>query len=189
MGRHAADLVRLLRTQGRLGDTTDELRARMLAWGSSPPDLGEVEMELARTIYLREPATENMQCPPAWRDAFEAGDELRAAYADVPDGTLARWYAERLEAEAEERDEVSQETADEAAGYGITDALMWRAIGPDAGEILDELRGVRLRDVLADVYYGERGYEVARLTVLDCYIEGFEDENDFSTASREDMRY
>ncbi len=61
----------------------------MLAW-RPPPDRGEVEMELARTIHLREPGTEGMKCAPAWWEAFDTADELRAAHVRVPDETVAR---------------------------------------------------------------------------------------------------
>jgi hypothetical protein len=58
--------------------------------------------------------------------------------------------------------EVGQETEDEVEGYRITTELLWRTIGPDADEILDEEQQRRLRQTLAGFYYGERGYEVQK---------------------------
>ena len=158
---HAADTIRLLRMQGRLGTTTEDLRARLLAWRPALNE-GAVERELARTIYLREPGTENMECPPEWAEAFEAADELRELYAAVPDETLARWSLETREAEQRGEDDPGRAAADDAEGYGITDAALWAAVGPDADEIPPEEAERRLREALADLYYGERGYEVQK---------------------------
>jgi hypothetical protein len=137
---HAADTIRLLRMQGRLGTTAEDLRARLLAWRPAL-DESAVDRELARMIHLREPGTENMVCPPEWAEAFEAADELREHYAAVPDGVLARWVLGRLEAEGRD-DEVGQESRDEAARHGITDGALWEAIGPDVDEIPDRNVGV-----------------------------------------------
>ena len=63
---------------------------------------------------------------------------------------------------AEGEEEVGQETENEVEGYGITTALLWRAISPNADEILDEEQQRRLRQTLAGFYYGERGYEVQK---------------------------
>ena len=154
---HAADTIRLLRMQGRLGTTTEDLRARLLGWRPAL-DEGAVERELARTIHLREPGTEKMACPPEWAEAFGAADELRELYAAVPDEVLARWVVERWEVEQRGEDGAGQE----AEGHWITNALLWRVVGPDADELPDEERQRRLRETLADVYYGERGYEIQK---------------------------
>jgi hypothetical protein len=157
----ADDLIRLLRLQGELdGMTTEDLRARLLAW-RPPIEPQAIERVMARTICNQEPGTENMTCPPAWRESFARADELRERYAAVPDETLARWTVMQHELEeGDSREEVAETIAAEGERFGITEELMLRAIGPDVEEITDEERMRRLRENLAEVYYGEKGYRI-----------------------------
>ena len=92
----------------------EDLRVRLLAWRPAL-DESAVERELARAIYVREPDTENMVCPPEWTEAFEAADQLRELYAAVPEEVLTRWLIERHRAERRE-EEVGQETENEVEG-------------------------------------------------------------------------
>jgi len=148
---HAHDIFRVLRLQGRLGATTEEVRSQLRSW-QPPPSERAVERVLARAIYEQEDGTEGMACSPEWRGAFVATDELRERYERVPDETLAWWVATKSEAEI----------AREAEVYGITEDLIRRAMGPDLKEITDEEKWRRHREMLSDLYYGEKGYGVQR---------------------------
>jgi hypothetical protein len=162
MTLHARDVLRTLRRQGRLGHTTEEVIDQASAW-RPPIDRAAIERELSRLIYGQEPAFEDMVCPPEWREAFEAAEELRERYAAVPDEVLARWAIRQhdLEEGGPELEEVEQEIATEGGEeYGITDELMWKAVGPDAEEIPDEERQRRLMEILVDSFYGEQGWRV-----------------------------
>ncbi len=117
---------------------------------------------VALAVHHGEPGTEGMELLPAWRDALEAGDELRELYVAVPNEILARWAVETHEVEEREEDEPGRVTADEAGDYGITDAPLWAAVGPDADEIPPEEAERRLRETLADLYYEDRGYEIQK---------------------------
>jgi hypothetical protein len=157
---HVRDVIKVLRTQGRLPATTEELRHRLLAW-RPPMDRTAIERELAKFIYNREEGTEAMVCPPAWRESFVAADELRRKFAAVPDEVSARWLVWLHELEQGEGDDHVIEKMDtEAEEYGITNELMWKALGPDAEEIPDEERERRLMKILANFYYGEQGYRI-----------------------------
>jgi len=154
---HAHDIFRVLRLQGRLGATTEEVRSQLRSW-QPPPSERAVERVLARAIYEQENGTEDMACSPEWREAFVAADELRDRYARVPDESLAWWITTKSEAEI----------AREIEAYGITEALIRRAMGPDIEEITDEEMWRRHREMLSDLYYGEQGYKVQRrLTLLE----------------------
>src|SRR5215213_418612 len=60
---HAHDIFRVLRLQGRLGTTTEEVRSQLLSW-QPPPSERAVERVLARAIYEQENGTEDMACAP-----------------------------------------------------------------------------------------------------------------------------
>lgn len=154
------DVIGLLRSQGRLGATTEDLRELLLAW-RPPLDRIAIERGLAKTIYDQEEGTESMVCPAAWREAFAGADELRERYAAVPDGLLAQWAIMQHDREEGELRDVEEDVAAESDAYGITDELLLKAVGPDAEEIPPEELIRRLTaDVLADFYYGEQGYRV-----------------------------
>jgi hypothetical protein len=156
---HVRDTIKLLQRQGRLGTTAEDLRACLLAWR---PELDRtaIEREIARTIYYQEEGAENMVCPPAWREAFVAADELREKYAAVPEETLAQWVVWQHGLEEGAGDDVAVKISTEGNGCGITNELLWKAIGPDAEEITDDECMRRLREIFADFFYGEQGYRV-----------------------------
>jgi hypothetical protein len=158
---HAHDIFRVLRLQGRLGTTAGEIRDQLLSW-RPPPSERAVERVLARAIFDQEKGAENMACPPEWREAFAAADELLERYAGVPDETLAGWIAMQHQVEQEDprASDLKEQIDAEANSYGITEDLILRAVGPDAEEIAEEETQRRLREILADLYYGERGYRV-----------------------------
>lgn len=165
---HARGHIRALRLQGLLGRTTEELRNQLIEWfascassSSGAIDENAIERELARFIYRQEEGSENMVCPPQWRESLEAADRLRELWADVPAEVLARWATmQHGVEEGEALVEIEKKLAVEGAEYGISDELMWQALGPDAEQITDEERQRRLREVLAEAYYGEQGYRV-----------------------------
>lgn len=150
----AGDVFRLLRLQGRIPETAEELHAQLLAW-RPPLDARAVERVLARTIYEREEGTAGMACPQEWRESFEAAEVLLERCLAAPDETLA----EVLVAAEEWRGEDAHEGLQ---ALGITPELAEWAVGPDLDEIPDEERDRRLREILADFYYGAKGYEVQR---------------------------
>ena len=113
-----------------------------------------------RAIYDGEEGTEDMVCPPALRESLAAADELREKYMAVPDETLARWVVWQRNLEEGESHEVEEALAREADAHGITEGLMRSAVGPDAEEVREEERARRLREILADLYHGEKGYRV-----------------------------
>lgn len=158
---HVWDVIRLLRMQGRLPASTEGLRERLLRWR---PPLGTraVERVLARAIYDQEPGTENMVCPPEWRESFVAARELLEKYMAVPVEALARWATWQYEIEegADDEGNLEEKQAHEARAHGITEELMLAAIGPDAEEIEEDELMRRRREILADLHYGEKGYQV-----------------------------
>ena len=158
---HAHDIFRVLRRQGRLGKTTEEVHTQLLSW-RPPPSERAVRRVIARAIYEQEEGTENMVCLPEWREAFVAADELREKYSAVPDETFARWLLMQHEIEQGGPDELGEQIAAEGERYGITDELFLKAMGPDSDEIAEEQMGRRLREILAEHYYGERGYNVQK---------------------------
>ena len=159
---NANDLFRLLRLQDRLGTTTEEVHAQLLSWRTKPPAEWAVRCVVAKAIYEQEEGTENMVCPPEWREAFVAADELRERHARVPEETLARWAVMQHEIEHGEPHALAERIAAEGERYGITDELFLKALGPDADEITDEEIGRRTREILAEDYYGERGYLIQK---------------------------
>jgi hypothetical protein len=157
---HARDIFRVLRHQGRLGATFGEVRDQLLSW--RPPPAGwAVELVLARAAYEGEEGTEGMACSPEWRESFEAAEELRWRHAAVPVETFARWVVMQHELERGGPDGIGKQIAEEQERYGLTDELFMKAVGPDAEQISEEEYGRRLfGGVLADEYYGERGWRV-----------------------------
>ena len=157
---HAGDVFRLLRAQGNLPGTAEKLCARLFAW-RPPLDPRAVERVVARLIYHRAEGTEGMECPPEWREAFEAAEELLGLYMDAPPEDLARIYVAARDIEEGEGDDRLEERLDEEMDrLGITIDLVGDAVGPDGGEIPEQEVDRRLREALGDFYYGERGYEV-----------------------------
>ena len=161
---HARDIFRLLRSQGRLPNTTKGLQAALLAW-RPPLEKRAVERVLARAIFDGEAGTEGMACPPAWREAFEAAGVLRDRYLSVDPEVLARALVTDRNLEEGVNDEameerLSEERAAAMERLGLTDGLHREALGPDIEEITEQERERRLSEILADFYYSEHGYEV-----------------------------
>lgn len=134
------DLIRLFRTQGvlsRMGE--EDLINRILAWRPSIEGLTQrtAEREVALAAYSRELGTEHMSCPKAWLESFEAGEELRRRYEDIPERVLAGAYARILKAPKgeDEEQEALEECMRTLDNYGVTAELQERAIGPDIEEI------------------------------------------------------
>jgi hypothetical protein len=154
------DILRLLQGQGRLGRTAEEVLGQLLAW-RPPHDPAAFERELAKFIYHEEEGTENMVCPPEWREAFSAADELREKHAAIPVETYAQMLVAAHDLEEEgDLDEVGELLDTELGRWGITAELEMRAIGPDVEGIPAEEHSRRLREILADIYYGEQGYRI-----------------------------
>lgn len=160
---YAYDVFKALRRHGKLDGVTtaEEFRSRVLAW-PPPPKERAVERVVARTIYGREQGTENMVCPPEWRESFEAADELRKRSAAVPVEVRARLAVMQYELEQGGSDEIARQVLAEVERLGFTDDLLLKVVGPDAEEIAEEERMRRLREVFAEDLYGERGYLIAK---------------------------
>jgi hypothetical protein len=102
-----------------------------------------------------------MVCPPEWREAFSAADELREKHAAIPVETYAQMLVAAHDLEEEgDLDEVGELLDTELGRWGITAELEMRAIGPDVEGIPAEEHSRRLREILADIYYGEQGYRI-----------------------------
>lgn len=132
---HCRDLIGLYRVQDKLaGMTADELIGRILAW--SPPTSGltrdVAEREVARAIYNGAPGTEDMVCPPRWRDCFVAADELREH---------ARGLIERG-VQPEEWPDIPD--------------LTTRAIGPDWEDITQAEAERRIEEIMVPVWEDPR---------------------------------
>ena len=165
---HVWGVIRLLKMQGRLPDTTEGLRDRLLTW-RPPLDERDVERVLARAIHDGEPGTEAMARPPEWRESFEAAEELRERYGAVPDEVLARWALWQHETEEGVDPDVEERLTREADAHGITEELILKAVGPDAEEIGEEESPRRMREILGDVWYSEKCYRIKQH--IDRHIE------------------
>jgi hypothetical protein len=166
---HARDLIGLFRIQHILPEMSSSvLIERIVSWKPLPED-GQalassrttVEREVSLAIYNQEEGTESMVCPPAWREAFEAADELRRRYAAVPDETLAELFVAANDlTEGRGGDHLEEQLTAEFARRGITAELEKKALGPDAEEISDDEARWRTQEILEDLFYGEQGYRV-----------------------------
>ncbi len=163
--RHARDLIRLFRTQGKLsGMGAEELVERIVSWAPVPPagrSRTTAEREVALAIYNRDPGTESMACPPGWREAFVAADELREKHAAIPDEALAEGYVALGQIEEGDEEELREWSVRYEERFGITEELVRRAVGPDVDEITEKERRFRLKEYLDDAFYGEKGYRIA----------------------------
>ncbi len=156
----AGDIWRLLSKRGELEDLGfGAVLDRIMAW-SPPPPRGAAERVLSRMAYEGEPGAEAMECPPEWRDAWEAADELRERHEAVPVEILARWLVAAHEAKTGGDPGPLLDAGEERNLYGIADELCRRAAGPDVEEVEDEEQERRLREILAGDYYGERAWEI-----------------------------
>jgi hypothetical protein len=166
--RQARSLIRLFRTQNRLSQmSTEELVERIVSW-RPVPDGGRsratAEREVAMAIYNREEDTENMVCPPEWRESFVCGNELRERYAAIPDEVLAEGFIRLREITDRgwDEEEYAEWHANYEGRFGITAELVKSAIGPGVEEITEENSQWALHEYAADVIIGEKGYRIQR---------------------------
>jgi hypothetical protein len=166
--RQARSLIRLFRTQNRLFRmSAEELIERIVSW-RPVPDGGRsratAEREVALAIYNREADTENMVCPPGWRESFVCGDELRKRYMAIPEEVLAEGFIRLRDITDrgwDEEEYVEWHTIYEGR-FGITAELVKSAIGPSVEEITEENCQWALHEYAADVIFGEKGYRIQR---------------------------
>lgn len=145
------DLVALLAPRGELDGDLGHVRRRLAAW--RPPLSGTaISRVSARMAYGQELPSPGARCPPEWREAFEAAEELLERYLAVPDETLAEILVALHEGRGED-------ASGRLEALGITPELAGKAVGPGA-DLPDEEKDRRLRECLADFYYGEKGYLV-----------------------------
>lgn len=152
-------VVKLLLPRGDFdGVGLEGFRDRLRAW-RPPLDERTIERITARMAYYGQPPAAGMACPPEWREAFEAADELRERYLAVPPETLAGIFvaAHDLEKGAS-NGRVEEDMAAELARWGITADLERKAVGPDSDEVPEEEHVRRLREALSDLFYGEKGF-------------------------------
>ncbi|MGF1472423.1 MAG: hypothetical protein ACFB50_11890 [Rubrobacteraceae bacterium] len=164
---HARSLIALFQTQNRLEYMDEvELVERILGWNPQPENGRSrpiVKREVYLAIYRGEEGARHMTCPPAWRKAFAAGEELLRRYEAIPDEAHARSYVEL--GEIAEEDEEARTRWKERYEYacGLTEELAVTAIGPDLEDVATEECERRLEECLAPAIHGEKGYRVARL--------------------------
>jgi hypothetical protein len=164
--RRARSLIKLFRTQNRLSQMSAEaLAERIVSW--SPVHEGGrsrflVEREVAYAIYNQEEGTENMVCPPGWRETFAHGEELRERYAAMLDEVLAEGWVRLREIEdgGGDGEEYAEWHADYEERFGITLELVENAIRLGAEGLAEENYLWALNEYAADVLYGEKGYRV-----------------------------
>jgi hypothetical protein len=154
---HAGGIFRLLRLQERLATTREEVEAQILSWRPPPSEVATRRV-VARAIYDQEEGTENMVCPPEWRESFAAGEEFRERYVAIPDEALVEAFM-RLQ-EVEEEDRFACWNVQHSEPFGMTEDLLQRAVGPDFGEITKEERIRRLNVYLADDVCDEKEWRV-----------------------------
>jgi hypothetical protein len=156
---HAGGIFRLLRLQERLATSREEVEAQILSWRPPPSEVATRRV-VARAIYDQEEGTENMVCPPEWRESFAAGEEFRERYATMPDGVLVEAFRRLQEVEGDEEDRLARWNIQHDEPFGITEDLLERAVGPDFGEITEEERMRRLNVYLADDVCDEKEWRV-----------------------------
>jgi len=156
---HACGIFRVMRSQKRLAASREEVEAQILSW-RPPPSEEATRRVVARAIYDREEGTENMVCPPEWRESFAAGEEFRERYVAIPDGVLVEAFMRLQAIEADDEDRLFAWNVQHGEPFGITEDLLERAVGPDFGEITKEERIRRLNVYLADDVCDEKEWRV-----------------------------
>jgi hypothetical protein len=114
-------------------------------------------------ICNRKPGTDHMELPDEWREAFEAGAELRRRFAAMPPKWVAAWIVERnrrkeagaTEEELKELDDTYRQP------YGITAELEELSIGPDRDELDEDEKQRRIGEYVHDVLSSPWGFEMA----------------------------
>jgi hypothetical protein len=156
---HAGGIFRLLRLQERLATTREEVEAQILSWRPPPSEVATRRV-VARAIYDQEEGTENMVCPPEWRESFSAGEEFRERYVAIPDEALVKAFMHLQEVEEDEKDRLACWNVLHGESFGITEDLLQSVVGPDFGEITKEERIRRLNVYLADDVCDEKEWRV-----------------------------
>jgi hypothetical protein len=151
---YARDVIKLLLPRGEFaGMGIEEFRGRLKEW-RPPIDERAIERVSARMAYDLEPPAAEMACPPEWREAFEAADELRERFMAVPTEALAEIFVVAHDLRegvlGDGGDGAIEGSAAELECWGITEELALRAVGPDVEEIPDKERMRRLREILVD---------------------------------------
>jgi hypothetical protein len=156
---HAHGIFKVMRLQKRLATTREEVEDQLLSWRPPPSDVATRRV-VARAIYDQEEGTENMVCPPEWRESFAAGEELRERYVAIPDEALVEAFMRLQEVEEGDEDGLFTWNVQHGEPFGITEDLLERAVGPDFGEITEEERIRRLNVYLADDVCDEKEWRV-----------------------------
>jgi hypothetical protein len=156
---HAGGIFWVMRSQERLAASREEVEAQLLSWRPAPSEVSTRRV-VARAIYDREEGTENMVCPPEWRESFSAGEEFRERYVAIPDGVLVEAFMRLQEVEEGDEDGFFTWNVQHGEPFGITEDLLERAVGPDFGEITKEERLRRLNVYLADDVCDEKEWRV-----------------------------
>jgi len=156
---HAGGIFRVMRSQERLAASREEVEAQLLSWRPAPSEVATRRV-VARAIYDREEGTENMVCPPEWRESFSAGEEFRERYVAIPDGVLVEAFMHLQEVEEGDEDGLFTWNVQHGEPFGITEDLLERAVGPDFDEITKEERLRRLNVYLADDVCDEKEWRV-----------------------------
>ncbi len=154
--------IRLLLPRGDFdGMDLEGFRGRLRAW-HPPLDERAIDRITARMAYDGLPPATDMGCPPEFLESFEAADELRERIVAVPPETLAEVFVALHDLEEGEGDREHAEELLYALEerWGIGAELMRQAIGPDADEVSEKERMRRAKEIFAELYYGELGYEV-----------------------------
>jgi hypothetical protein len=167
--KHARSLIGLFRLQGYLATmSADELIERIIGWQPAPEGgraRGTVECEVYRAIYHREAGTEHMIVPRGgWREAFDAGAELRRLHGAIPPQTFAGWVFERISRMERGATEEELERFDRGCcePHGITPELERCAVGPDHDSITQEEEEARWRidEHMTPLIQGDWGWQV-----------------------------
>jgi hypothetical protein len=159
---HVEDLIRLLLRRGNFdGMDLEGFRGRLRQW-RPPVDEAAIDRVTAWMAHEGLPPATDMECPPVFRESFEAAATLRERIVAVPPEDLAEVFVALHDAEEGARD---PEHAEELLcaleeRWGLDAELQDKAIGPDAEEVSEEERMRRVREVFAELYYGELGYRV-----------------------------
>jgi hypothetical protein len=156
---HAHGIFKVMRLQKRLATTREEVEDQLLSWRPAPSEVATRRV-VASAIYDQEEGTENMVCPPEWRESFAAGEEFRERYVAIPDEALVEAFMRLQEVEEDEEDRLACWNVQHGEPFGITEDLLQRAVGPDFDEITEEERIRRLNVYLADDVCDEKEWRV-----------------------------
>jgi hypothetical protein len=155
---HAHGIFKVMRLQKRLATTREEVEDQILSWRPPPSEVATRRV-VARAIYDQEEGTENMVCPPEWRESFAAGEEFRERYVAIPDEALVKAFMRLQEVEGDE-DRLLAWNVQHGESFDITEDLLQSVVGPDFDEITEEERIRRLNVYLADEVCDEKEWRV-----------------------------